>query len=322
MSKVATIRSDKRERLAAGNAGSIGFAEPDDFAASLTGFDTRYLPTTSDRRFSKLELPLESGCLVVVKRPPMFFEGAVAADHGVVTFQLDDDLKASVNGSLASKDSIVFWNQGTGYRGYQQSRLTHCSLFLTDAFAARDWPAPTSGGRMLRMGTDGAGLRACVKDVTEVIRGDPVCMANPHALKGMDQSIMGYLDRVLYHAAVPFGSLASGRHQAICRRAEEYLRNSRFCVHSNVDVANACGVQMRTLHNAFVSVLGISLGRYLLLHRLRLVRNALLRAHANDLVKSIALDHGFWHLGRFSMTYYSTFGEWPSETLAKRTSVR
>jgi hypothetical protein len=36
-----------------------------------------------------------------------------------------------------------------------------------------------------------------------------------------------------------------------------------------------------------------------LLHRLWLVRNALLQAGPDALVKSIALDHGFWHLGRF-----------------------
>lgn len=316
MTEAAPIRSDHGGRAVA-HAGTIGFEEPDEFAASLTGFDTRYLPTTRDRRFSKLELPLGSGRLVVVTRPPMLFEGTVVADHGVITFQLEDDLEASVNGSVASTDTIALWNRGTFYRGYQQSRLSHCSLFLADDLSARDWPAPAPGGGMLRLGADSAGLRACVRAVTDVVRRDPVRMTNPHALKGLDQSIFGYLDQVLSAATAPHGSLAGGRYLAICRRAEEYLRECRFCVQSNADVADACGVHVRTLHNALVAVLGMSLRKYLLLHRLWSVRIALLRASPHDLVKSIALDHGFWHLGRFSRTYYSRFGEWPSVTLAK-----
>jgi hypothetical protein len=34
-------------------------------------------------------------------------------------------------------------------------------------------------------------------------------------------------------------------------------------------------------------------------------------------VKSIALSHGFWHLGQFAHDYRATFGEAPSETLAR-----
>jgi AraC family ethanolamine operon transcriptional activator len=33
-------------------------------------------------------------------------------------------------------------------------------------------------------------------------------------------------------------------------------------------------------------------------------------------VKSIALDNGFWELGRFAVEYKGLFGESPSETLA------
>ena len=35
------------------------------------------------------------------------------------------------------------------------------------------------------------------------------------------------------------------------------------------------------------------------------------------LVKSVALGHGFWHLGQFAHDYRNTFGEAPSETLER-----
>jgi AraC family ethanolamine operon transcriptional activator len=58
---------------------------------------------------------------------------------------------------------------------------------------------------------------------------------------------------------------------------------------------------------------------YLKSRRLLLVRRALLdRRDGPDLVKSVALDHGFWHLGHFARDYCALFGELPSETFASR----
>jgi AraC-like DNA-binding protein len=288
----------------------------------VNGFEARYLPTTNDHRFVKLELSLGSGRLAVSTRPPMLYEGTVVANEGVVCFHLEDNL-ANVNGHSVSADTIALWKKGTDYRAYQRSRLTHCALFLSDAFSARDWPEPAPADRFMWIRADsGSRLRSCVNNVVEVIRKDPARLANPNVVKGMDQSIIGGIDEALSTVVLFASSVATGRYVAICKRAEEYLRESRFRIHSSLEVANACGVNLRTLHNALVSVLGVSLGRYLLLHRLWLVRNALLRASSDDLVKSIALDHGFWHLGRFSTLYHSRFGESPSTTLARCHSRR
>ena len=299
---VCTIRSD----------------DPAEFAASVTGFKTRFLPTTKDHRFTKLELSLGSGRLSVATRPPMLLEGIVVADGGVVTFDLEDGHRANVNGRPVGAGTIGLWRKGNDFRAHQQSRLTHCSLFVSDAFSAHDWPEPAAAARFMSIGLDsGLHLRSCVNDVVELIRRDRARLANPNVLKGIDQSLVGGIGMAL-STAIPFASsLATGRYVAITRRAEEYLRESRFCVHCSLEVAQACEVTPRTLHNAFVSVLGVSLGRYLLLHRLWLARHALLQASPDALVKSIALDHGFWHLGRFSTIYHSRFGETPSATLAK-----
>jgi AraC family transcriptional regulator, ethanolamine operon transcriptional activator len=49
-----------------------------------------------------------------------------------------------------------------------------------------------------------------------------------------------------------------------------------------------------------------------------LVRRALASGGAGvRLVKSVALAHGFWHLGNFARDYRERFGEAPSETLAR-----
>jgi AraC family ethanolamine operon transcriptional activator len=66
-----------------------------------------------------------------------------------------------------------------------------------------------------------------------------------------------------------------------------------------------------------VAVNGMSLQRFMMLKRLWAVRAALARARPGALVKTVAFDHGVWHLGRFARSYRAFFGELPSDTLAQ-----
>ena len=81
------------------------------------------------------------------------------------------------------------------------------------------------------------------------------------------------------------------------------------------ELANRVGVSIRTLHNAVQRYRGMSLHQYLRFRRLWLVRQRLLAGSAS--VKVAALTFGFWHLGDFSRSYRSLFGELPSDTLAR-----
>ncbi len=297
--------------------------DPVEFAGAVNGLEARYLPTTNDHRFTRLELLLPSGHLAISTRPPMLYEGTVVAPEGVVCFHLEDSLWANVNGHSVSADTIALWKTGTDYRAHQQCRITHCALFVSNPFSAHDWPEQPPIERFMWTEAERSShLRASVRQVAELIRKDPARLVNPNVVKGIDQSIVGSIDDALSSIVLSPNNVATGRYIAICRRAEEYLRESGTHVHSSLEVAKACGVNMRTLHNALISVLGMSLGRYLMLRRLWLARRALLRAGPEDLVKSIALDYGFWHLGRFSRIYHREFGELPSETLGRCRSAR
>src|SRR5690349_20941352 len=84
------------------------------------------------------------------------------------------------------------------------------------------------------------------------------------------------------------------------------------------DLCKLLGVAPRKLHRAFIAARGMSPGMYLKRQRLIMVRQALESAGPKaPLVKSAALDHGFWHLGHFARDYRDLFGEAPSETLAR-----
>ena len=81
------------------------------------------------------------------------------------------------------------------------------------------------------------------------------------------------------------------------------------------DLARQVGVSVRTMHDAVKRYRGMSLHRYLRLRRLWLVRKRLIAGSHS--VKACALAFGFWHLGDFSRSYRSQFGETPSDTLAR-----
>lgn len=81
------------------------------------------------------------------------------------------------------------------------------------------------------------------------------------------------------------------------------------------ELARQIGTSVRTLQSASLSVVGMSLHSYLRLRRLSQVRLQLSMSAFS--VKSAALANGFWHLGDFSRVYCRTFGEMPSQTLAR-----
>jgi transcriptional regulator GlxA family with amidase domain len=78
------------------------------------------------------------------------------------------------------------------------------------------------------------------------------------------------------------------------------------------------GVPERTLRVCCAEFLGLSPTRYLLLRRLNKARSALRRADPSTAtVAQVARDHHFLELGRFAVTYRTTFGESPSATLQR-----
>lgn len=87
------------------------------------------------------------------------------------------------------------------------------------------------------------------------------------------------------------------------------------------DSATLCrlvGVSERSLQVAFNEVYGEPPSVVLRRRALHRARRRLQRGDAGSItVSSIALDHGFTHLGRFALYYKEQFGESPSATLRR-----
>src|SRR4051794_24752952 len=108
------------------------------------------------------------------------------------------------------------------------------------------------------------------------------------------------------------------RHLRIIERAVEYMSANIDRPIYTDDLCDALGVSASALAEAFRAVLTVSPHRFLKLRRLAMVRAALMdRTKDRLLIKTIALSHGFWHLGQFAHDYRTVFGEIPSETVAR-----
>ena len=84
-------------------------------------------------------------------------------------------------------------------------------------------------------------------------------------------------------------------------------------------LAESLGVSLRSLQMAFAAAYGGCSPRAIL-NRIRpeKARARLLASPQDGQVTTIAMDSGFFHLGRFSQAYARAYGEKPSETLARR----
>jgi len=98
--------------------------------------------------------------------------------------------------------------------------------------------------------------------------------------------------------------------ETLCKRTDQKLSMPALCAE--------LGVPARTLRMCCSEFLGVSPTRYLLLQRLNEARRALRRADPSTAsVAQVARNHQFIELGRFAVTYRTTFGESPSATLQR-----
>jgi transcriptional regulator GlxA family with amidase domain len=115
----------------------------------------------------------------------------------------------------------------------------------------------------------------------------------------------------------PTGRLDHG-HWRIVARAQAYIAANLAEPIAIDALADAACTTRRTLHRAFVEVLGESPRDHVLRSRLLRIR-ADLEAAAGDActVADVANRWGIGELGRFAARYRALFGELPSATLAR-----
>jgi AraC family ethanolamine operon transcriptional activator len=110
------------------------------------------------------------------------------------------------------------------------------------------------------------------------------------------------------------GWLPSARR--LIRRVEEYLHQAGTRPVHVSEICAALGVSRRTLHRAFQEVFGLGPVSFLRHQRLCTIHSILRdSAPGSTTVAAVAMQQGFYELGRFAHYYLAMFGELPSQTL-------
>jgi AraC family ethanolamine operon transcriptional activator len=124
---------------------------------------------------------------------------------------------------------------------------------------------------------------------------------------------------VAAHGATERGSRVDQTQATIVRRAEAWLDGEVPQSIHTIDLCHALGLPLRSVQRAFQETLGIGPAHYLAHYRVHKIRQVLLSCNPFDThVSDVALDHGFWELGRFARFYRQTYGENPSATIRRR----
>jgi AraC-like DNA-binding protein len=179
--------------------------------------------------------------------------------------------------------------------------------------------ALSSGVCRLRPSRDG--LRSLVALFNATMRLTEARPSRPveteGATRGLEQEAIGVLVACLSSGAVQAHEAA---HQcsAIMASLDQRLLTCPNEIPRVRDICKALGVSAEALQACCQRQVGVSLSRYLHLHGMRRVYNALSDAKPESAsIRQIAKCHGFNALGRFASAYRRQFGELPSTTLRR-----
>ena len=161
-------------------------------------------------------------------------------------------------------------------------------------------------------------LVSLMKDAARLAEEAPWIVARPEPAKALAGTIIEALLACLTQGRAMGDRAAPRRHRQIVAKLEQSMRECPEQMLSMPDICAEVGVARRTLNLACQEFLGQGATQYARARRLDHVRSALLRSDAGATqVTRVAMDYGFWELGRFAHAYRARFGERPSDTLRR-----
>jgi AraC family ethanolamine operon transcriptional activator len=306
---------------------SMRFDDMDAMAHALVSNILDFVPLRSGPFHGRFcEIDLGGFMLRRVFHAPLLMHGEVPPDL-VALHLVRSAGGATLNGDVVGSSDLTVLPAGAAIQAIcpdEHDRMAF--VFRAEAFdrlidECGVQPYPRGAHRILRLREDRAGtlVRASAA-MTDFAESLPDLLAVP----GLDRALADECRRLLAIALC-----GEDEHPERPRQTADTLRRVaaadgflRAHINRPVYTDELCAalhVSARALHQSFAAVYGMSPHAYLRRRRLLLVRRALQSARGDGpvLVKSVALAHGFWHLGRFARDYAAMFREMPSETIGK-----
>ncbi|MGI5520273.1 AraC family transcriptional regulator [Micromonospora sp. CA-259024] len=214
--------------------------------------------------------------------------------------------------------SDMLWSEGSPHRIFYADRRTVDRELARLLGRPVDDPVRFDIGMDMTTPTAQAWARGVAFLADELSQPtDASLFDHPQVADRFEQGLIGKL--LLAHQHTHSDQLTEPAHHRapgrLVRRACALISDHHGEALTVGDVAEALGVSVRTLQECFRRELRTTPTVYLRACRLDAVHRALRAAGPGVSVTTVALNHGFVHLGRFASDYRARFGESPSTTL-------
>ncbi|MHC4452802.1 MAG: helix-turn-helix domain-containing protein, partial [Planctomycetota bacterium] len=227
-------------------------------------------------------------------------------------------------GKHARPGDLVVVGKGRENDGRYRGQLEYLVMNVDKADVlgvadAHDWtiaPRRLDGSDLLRLDKRGsARLLSRVEPVAQSLRTGSLCEMGPAAHRALADEMLVEFTRAVSESGSIDG-VQTRPLPKLVQRAEEWLADNPGRPCCNRTLAQRLRVSPRQLFRAFHAEVGMSPAKYLKRYRMTQARLALLAADpAETTVTNLAVQWGFWELGRFAVEYHRVFGECPSQSL-------
>jgi AraC family ethanolamine operon transcriptional activator len=321
-----------------GGVSVLSFTECDQFAEAIQHEDAEVLPTESGCFHQEIILMPLAGTVARYGTHDGSWLCSGTASRGHVSVVLD----TVSSGPTMQNGQPIYEAQAFGLHGpgAEHFSISSPGEYFFAPFPEREfqdaWRTATRGDRIIGAGefqricAEGPRWKALLETIAAVrhlAMKQPEVWHDPRQRAAMERSLLSAC--VLAGASDPQCTaahtdwLSPRDHARVLRRALAHLQEHAEQPVYTLDLCASTGVSERTLRTVFREYFGMGPMHYLKLHRLQQVRRALCsHSPVTPSVKSIALAHGFWELGRFAADYRRLFGESPSDTLRTALKLR
>jgi AraC-like DNA-binding protein len=227
-------------------------------------------------------------------------------------------------GETAQPGDVFIWPGGVEHDGRVAGETTYAALSvdvsrLVELGGGDAWVA--NGGIWERRHHYRAPApvrdRICreISEFSRVLAGPEGAMSD-RRLKSFEKDLVeSFLSGIAFATDKP-GSAAGYRSAKLVRAVEDWVAGKAPEPIRISDICGQLGLSRRSLERAFRETLDMGPAQYLMARRLSAARLMLAKADPQAVsVTDVAIDQGFWELGRFAVRYRQMFGEKPSETL-------
>jgi AraC-like DNA-binding protein len=210
--------------------------------------------------------------------------------------------------------------------GYANATLTIPKDLLLQELAIRFPEAPAEWlgkGAGLRIPEPSRRRIGCLLGARrEIDRADSGWLAQNVARRHFEDELIGVFAESLlcsWDCSRATVSTLRQKRYGVLRLIRDYIADHRGAPLRLDALCEVSGMSRRGLEYLFKDHFGIGVNAFVRCQRLHGARRAICNsAPVPGVVKRIALEWGFWHLGRFAHDYQACFGESPSATLSRR----